>query len=78
MTTKFVSYPEGLTFCEFEAVKLAVLGYTNQQIADMLYKSLETVKTQFTSVYGKLGIECGNKRAQLVQIYYEQGWSQMI
>jgi LuxR family maltose regulon positive regulatory protein len=48
---------EPLTDRECEVLKLIAAGYTNQQIADALVVSLNTVKKHTTHIYGKLGVQ---------------------
>ncbi|MBA55177.1 MAG: hypothetical protein CMK89_12050 [Pseudomonadales bacterium] len=45
---------EALSKRELDVLKLAKLGYTNQQIAEELHLSTGTVKTYSSSIYGKL------------------------
>ena len=42
---------------EKEVARLAAKGYTNAQIAEELYISIETVKRQMSTIFEKLGIE---------------------
>jgi NarL family two-component system response regulator LiaR len=52
-----VSEPElGLTPREMEVVRLVATGRSNQEIADVLYISMPTVKRHVTNVLGKLGL----------------------
>jgi LuxR family maltose regulon positive regulatory protein len=48
---------EPLTARECEVLKLIAAGYTNQQIADTLIVSLNTVKKHTTHIYGKLQVQ---------------------
>jgi len=41
---------------EREVYELMVKGYSNLEIADMLYISIQTVKNHISSIYGKIGI----------------------
>lgn len=41
---------------EIEVARLASKGYTNAQIAECLYISIETVKSHMNSIFEKLGI----------------------
>ena len=57
------SLVEPLSERECEVLKLIAAGYTNQQIADALVVSLNTVKKHTTHIYGKLGVK---NRAQAI------------
>jgi transposase/DNA-binding CsgD family transcriptional regulator len=63
-----------LTSAERDLVQLASLGYNNAEIAVRLSKSVNTVKHQFTSIYGKLGVESPRKR-YLERIFVDEGSS---
>jgi LuxR family maltose regulon positive regulatory protein len=60
---------EPLSERECEVLKLIAAGYTNQQIADTLVVSLNTVKKHTTHIYGKLGVknrtEASNRAREL-------------
>jgi LuxR family maltose regulon positive regulatory protein len=47
---------EALSERELEVLQLAAEGLTNQEIAQRLHISLNTVKTHLSNVYGKLGV----------------------
>ena len=49
---------------EKEVARLAVKGYTNSQIAEELFISVETVKRHMSTIFEKLGIE---SRRQLME-----------
>ena len=49
---------------EKEVARLAVKGYTNSQIAEELFISVETVKRHMSTIFEKLGIE---SRRQLIE-----------
>ena len=49
---------------EKEVARLAAKGYTNAQIAEELYISIETVKRHMSTIFEKLGIE---SRRQLIE-----------
>jgi ATP/maltotriose-dependent transcriptional regulator MalT len=46
----------GLTSRELEVLRLVAQGYSNAQIAEMLFISVPTVKRHLTNVLGKLGL----------------------
>lgn len=48
---------EPLSERECEVLKLIAAGYTNQQIADTLVVSLNTIKKHTTHIYSKLGVK---------------------
>jgi LuxR family maltose regulon positive regulatory protein len=48
---------EPLSDRECEVLELIAAGYTNQQIADELVVSLNTVKKHTTHIYGKLEVQ---------------------
>jgi len=54
-----------LSVREVEVLKLLAAGLTNQEIADMLYLSLNTIKSHTNSIYIKLGV---NRRTQAIEI----------
>ena len=60
---------EPLSERECEVLKLIAAGYTNQQIADTLVVSLNTVKKHTTHIFGKLGVknrtEASNRAREL-------------
>jgi DNA-binding NarL/FixJ family response regulator len=51
-------------------VRLVARGYSNQQIADELVLSLETVRTYLRRMFAKLGV---NDRTHLAVLAYEAG-----
>lgn len=55
--------PAGITERESEVCTLLAKGYTNRQIADVLYISEGTVKNYISSIYDKTGI---HDRAKLI------------
>ncbi len=56
---------------EREVLRLIALGYTNQQVAEMLYLSVKTVETYRARAMAKLGL---HSRAELVRYALQQGW----
>ena len=61
---------ESLTFREKQVLKLIAEGYTNKQIADMLYMSVKTVMGHRTHLMEKLGI---HSRTELVKFAIQKG-----
>ncbi|MCB0063848.1 MAG: tetratricopeptide repeat protein, partial [Caldilineaceae bacterium] len=55
--------PEPLSDREIEVLQLIAAGHKNQEIADELFVSLNTVRYHTKNLYGKLGV---NKRTQAV------------
>ena len=49
---------------EKEVLELLVEGYSNQEISDKLFVSLNTTKTHISNIYAKLGVR---RRTQAVQ-----------
>src|SRR3954452_21259910 len=64
------AFPLALTPREEEVLVLIASGYSNQEIADRLVVSHETVKTHVKHVYVKVG---ARDRAQAVIVAYEAG-----
>lgn len=54
----------GISQREFEVLELMATGLTNQQIADRLNVSINTIKTQSSSLFLKLDV---NRRTQAIQ-----------
>ena len=57
--------PVPLTQAEHEVAVLVLLGLTNQEIADVRDTSVNTVKNQVASVFGKVEV---NSRAELARV----------
>ena len=55
---------------EFEVARLAAKGYTNAQIAEELYISIETVKRHMSTIFEKLGIDSRKQLQKLANIYF--------
>lgn len=58
----------GLSKREIEVLEMLARGYSNQQIADKLFVSLNTVKTHISSIYQKLNAK---RRTQAIQRAHE-------
>ncbi|HYG16036.1 MAG TPA: LuxR C-terminal-related transcriptional regulator [Bacteroidia bacterium] len=54
----------GISRREYEVLELVAQGLTNQQVADKLFVSLNTVKTHMTNLFAKLEV---NRRTQAIQ-----------
>ena len=54
----------GISKRELEVLQLMADGLSNQEIADKLFVSLNTVKTHSANLFSKLGV---NKRTQAIQ-----------
>jgi NarL family two-component system response regulator LiaR len=54
----------GITPRELEVLQLIALGHSNQEIADQLFVSLNTIKTHISNVLAKLDAE---RRTQAIQ-----------
>ena len=54
----------GLSKREIEVLQLLAEGFSNQEIADKLFVSLNTTKTHISNIYSKLGV---SRRTQAVQ-----------
>lgn len=55
---------------ELDVLKLLAEGYSNQEIADRLFVSLNTIKTHLSNIYVKLRV---TRRTQAVQKAQEMG-----
>ncbi len=49
--------PEALTECEVEVLRLMAVGLKNQEIADKLVVSLNTIRYHSKNIFGKLGVD---------------------
>jgi ATP/maltotriose-dependent transcriptional regulator MalT len=54
----------GISSREYEVLELMALGYSNQEIAEKLFDSLNTIKTHITNIFLKLEAK---RRTQAVQ-----------
>lgn len=54
----------GISERELDVLRLMQSGCSNQEIADKLFVSLQTIKTHCSNLYGKLGVR---RRTQAVQ-----------
>ncbi len=54
----------GLSKREIEVLDLMAQGYSNQEIADKLFVSLNTAKTHISNIYSKLNVK---RRTQAIQ-----------
>lgn len=61
---KVLNSEHDLSKREFEVLEMMAQGYTNQEIADKLYVSLNTIKTHTSNIYLKLEVK---RRTQAVQ-----------
>jgi len=60
----------GISSREYEVLTLMAQGYSNQEIADKLFVSLNTIKTHSTNLFSKLD---ARRRTQAVQKAKELG-----
>ncbi len=63
-TTHYSPEELGLSKRETEVLALLAEGYSNQEIADRLFVSLNTAKTHISNIYSKLGV---SRRTQAVE-----------
>ena len=54
----------GLSKREVEVLELLAQGLSNQEVADKLFVSLNTIKTHISSIYNKLNVK---RRTQAIQ-----------
>ncbi|UZR98607.1 response regulator transcription factor [Chondrinema litorale] len=62
--SKVLNTEHDLSKREFEVLEMMAQGYTNQEIADKLYVSLNTIKTHTSNIYFKLEVK---RRTQAVK-----------
>lgn len=48
--------PEALTAKETQVLRLMAAGYSNKEIADVMFKSQGTIKNQVSTILAKLGV----------------------
>jgi DNA-binding NarL/FixJ family response regulator len=70
----YVGQEAGLSHREADIVRLVVTGLSNQEIADQLYLSINSVKTYIRSAYRKIG---ATSRAQAVVWGMAHGFSSL-
>jgi DNA-binding NarL/FixJ family response regulator len=58
-------YPEGLTECEVEVLRLAAQGLTSARVAERLVISPVTVNTHLRNIYNKMGSTRAARRSAL-------------
>ena len=58
-------YELGLSKRELEVLHLMAIGLSNQEIADKLFVSLNTVKTHISRLFDKLGVK---RRTQAIEV----------
>jgi two-component system, NarL family, response regulator LiaR len=54
----------GISKREYEVLELIAKGHTNQEVADRLFVSANTIKTHLTNIFAKLEV---NRRTQAIQ-----------
>jgi DNA-binding CsgD family transcriptional regulator len=64
------SYPDGLSEREVEVIRLVAAGRSNQQIADELVISLNTVARHVSNIFGKTGVA---NRAEAASYAHRRG-----
>ena len=62
--SRFDAEKLGLSNRELDVLELLAAGHSNQEIADSLFVSLNTVKTHISNIYGKLNVK---RRTQAIQ-----------
>lgn len=63
-TERFDGNKLGLSTRELEVLELLSQGFSNQEIADSLFVSLNTAKTHISNIYSKLNVK---RRTQAIQ-----------
>jgi DNA-binding CsgD family transcriptional regulator len=61
-----------LTRCELAIAQLVATGRTNEEVADVLDRSVNTVKTHLRHVYQKLGVRNRTELVPALAIYQER------
>ncbi len=64
LSGQFANKKLGLSKREIEVLELLAEGYSNQEIGDKLFVSLNTIKTHISSIYQKLNVQ---RRTQAIQ-----------
>ena len=64
LSGQFANVKLGLSRREMEVLELLAEGYSNQEIGDKLFVSLNTIKTHIASIYQKLNVR---RRTQAIQ-----------
>ena len=60
---------------EYEVLELLAAGHSNQEIADKLFISLNTIKTHSSNLYSKLGVK---RRTQAIEKARNLGILQLV
>jgi DNA-binding CsgD family transcriptional regulator len=66
LTPPLRDIPDGLTARELDVAGLTASGLANQEMADRLYLSVQTIENHLSRIYRKLGISDRSDLAQLV------------
>ncbi|WP_370086240.1 response regulator transcription factor [Ekhidna sp.] len=61
---KYDPFKLGLSKREVEVLELLAQGFSNQEVADKLFVSLNTAKTHISNIYSKLNVK---RRTQAIQ-----------
>ncbi len=61
---KYDPFKLGLSKREVEVLELLAQGFSNQEVADKLFVSLNTTKTHISNIYSKLNVK---RRTQAIQ-----------
>ncbi len=64
LSGQFANKKLGLSQREMEVLELLAEGYSNKEIGDKLFVSLNTIKTHISSIYQKLNVQ---RRTQAIQ-----------
>jgi DNA-binding NarL/FixJ family response regulator len=66
LTPPLRDIPDGRTARELDVAGLTASGLANQEMADRLYLSVQTIENHLSRIYRKLGISDRSDLAQLV------------